>query len=244
MIEAVKESLNRKVPAISLGILGPPEAGVVAGYEQDGQVFYGWSYFQESRDQYYRKEDWFEAMIEMMQGSDKGLIVLEAKKSVRPAPRQVLVQSLEWALDLETTAQRPEVPDHTAGLAAYDGWADAMEVDADYPADDREVITTRLMVHGDQAVMLEERRNAAGYLRKMIPAAPEAAEPLEAAAALYAEVGDLVSKVYPWAPWHEAAFTALPDPKLRRELAGFVRQAKEKETLAVAYLQSALGCLK
>jgi hypothetical protein len=242
MIQAVKESLNRNVPAISFGILGPPEAGMVTGYAEDGQVFYGWSYFQETRDKYYMKNDWFETL---MPGKDmKGLIILEAKKSERPSPRQVLIQSLEWALDLETTAQRPDVPDHLAGLAAYDGWADAMEVDADYPPDDREAIVTRLMVHGDQCVMLYERREAAFYLRKLIGVAPEAAGPLEAAAALYDEIGGLDSQVYPWAPWHEDAFKGLPDPKLRREFARLVRLAKEKETRAVAHLENALACLK
>jgi hypothetical protein len=260
MIQAVKESLNRNVPVISFGILGPPEAGVVAGYDQDGQVLYGWSYFQENGDKYYEKNDWFESMIPMMQGSDQGLIVLEAKKHPRPEPRQVLVQSLEWALDLEKTSQRPGVPDHTAGLAAYESWAEAMEVDEDYPGENKadiinrllvngdqsamkEILSTRLMVHGDQAVMLEERHSAAGYLRKMIPVAPEAAAPLEAAAALYDEIGSLVSRVYPWAPWHEQAFRELPDPKLRREFARLVRLAKEKETLAVTHLERALACL-
>src|SRR5689334_15475790 len=46
MIAAIQESLARKVPPISFGILGPPEAGIVTGYDQGGVVLYGWSYFQ------------------------------------------------------------------------------------------------------------------------------------------------------------------------------------------------------
>ena len=36
MIAAIQESLARKVPPISFGILGPPEAGGVTGYDQGG----------------------------------------------------------------------------------------------------------------------------------------------------------------------------------------------------------------
>ena len=41
---------------------GPPEAGVVAGLDRDGLVLYGWTYFQEHKEHYYEKSDWFETM--------------------------------------------------------------------------------------------------------------------------------------------------------------------------------------
>jgi hypothetical protein len=40
MIKAIKESINKGRPVISFGIIGPPEAGLVAGYDQDGEVLY------------------------------------------------------------------------------------------------------------------------------------------------------------------------------------------------------------
>ena len=45
LFEAVVESIDRGVPVISFGILGPPEAGIVIGFDRDGQVLHGWSYF-------------------------------------------------------------------------------------------------------------------------------------------------------------------------------------------------------
>jgi hypothetical protein len=50
MIDAIRHSVERGVPAIAFGIIGPPEAGLVTGYAGDGDVLYGWSYFQEGRD--------------------------------------------------------------------------------------------------------------------------------------------------------------------------------------------------
>jgi hypothetical protein len=47
MVQAIKTNLALGRPAISFGIIGPPEAGLVAGYAEDGAVLYGWSYFQD-----------------------------------------------------------------------------------------------------------------------------------------------------------------------------------------------------
>lgn len=65
MIQAIKATLVKGRPVISFGIIGPPEAGLVAGYSEDGAVLYGWSYFQDwpefkqKRDTYYQKRGRF-----------------------------------------------------------------------------------------------------------------------------------------------------------------------------------------
>lgn len=41
------ESINNKRPVIAGGIVGPPDPGVVAGYEQNGKVLLGRSYFHD-----------------------------------------------------------------------------------------------------------------------------------------------------------------------------------------------------
>jgi hypothetical protein len=69
MIQAIRESIARGVPPISFGVIGPPEAGIVAGYQGDGGVLFGWSYFQEGRERYYEKAEWFETMDK---GAGKG----------------------------------------------------------------------------------------------------------------------------------------------------------------------------
>ena len=238
MFQAIVESIDRGVPAISFGIIGPPEAGVVAGYDRNGQLLYGWSYFQDQRDHYYEKRDWFETMEK---GAGKGLIVLGAKVAPRLSDREIVVASLRWAIDLERTALRPCIPEHSTGLAAYDGWAGGLEVDADYPADDPEVMGTRVMVHGDQAVMLEERHSAAKFLRQMARVAPEVAAHLNAAAALYDETADMMGAIWLWGhSMGEDVRRGLGDAETRRGLAQAIREAKAREAQAVEYLEKAL----
>jgi hypothetical protein len=244
MVAEIAGSLARGRPAISFGIIGPPEPGLVVGYDENGAVLYGWSYFQDQREHYYESRDWFETMdVSRGAGPDGGvgLLIIGDKRPARPSERDTLLAALEWALDLERTAHRPNLPDHLAGLAAYDGWADAMEVNADYPPDEPGTMGVRIMVHGDQCVMLEERHEAARFLRRIKAVTPQAADHLEAAAALYDQVGDRVTALWPWPIDPGAgAMQALADPRTRRKLAAHVRAARAKEAEAVTHLERAL----
>lgn len=241
MIRGVKESIARGIPALAFGIIGPPECGIVAGYDRGGEVLYGYSYFQDpSLPGYYEKDGWFETME---RGCPYGLILIGEKKS-RPPEREILISTLAWAIDLARTTPRPGLPAHAAGLAAYDAWAAGIEVDEDYPAGNAEVLSTRVMVHGDQTVMLEERRNAARYLHSVAQVAPEAAEHLNAAAALYVEVAETPG-IWLWGHnMGPEVQRALTDPRMRRGIARQIRVAREKEARAVEHLEKALAALK
>ena len=92
----IKESIGRGMPVIAFGIIGPPEAGMVTGYADDGETLYGWSYFQEGRDAYYERPGWFET-AEQGHHANMGALVLGEKLRTRPDPRQVYVDALRWA---------------------------------------------------------------------------------------------------------------------------------------------------
>lgn len=252
MIAAIRASIDRGKPVISFGIIGPPEAGLVTGYADEGEVLFGWNYFQEGQDgwtdapkdrsAYYEKRGWFESMDSLPW---QGLIVIDERLPERPSQRATLARTLEWAIELARTRRWPQWPDHVAGLAAYDAWADALEIDADYPPEDDKIMGVRCMVYGDQCTMLEERKAAARFLRQIVTAAPESAGALEAAAAAYQAAGEFVSKLWPWGftgPMDARA--GLADPRTRRELAGHVRAAKAKEVEGVAHLEVALSTIR
>ena len=240
MINAIKESINKGRPVISFGIIGPPEAGLVTGYDQDGKVLYGWSYFQEGKDKYYEKSDWFETMDK---NAGKGLIVI-GDKIPRPSDREIFIVALKWAIDLERTAKRPNLPNHICGLPAYEAWASGLEADSDYPKDDPKILETRAMVHGDQCAMLDERFSAANFLRSMTKIAPEALKQLESAAKLYDEIASQGQYLWHWgSPMDPETGKALADPDTRKEMAKHIRIAGEKEAQAVEYLEKVLAIL-
>lgn len=240
MLAAIKESISRGSPFIAFGIIGPPEAGLVTGYARDGEVLYGWNYFQDDRAKYYERAAWFETMEHGHHANGGGILIGE-RRMTRPDPREVYASALRWAHELECASTWPGVDDHVAGLAAYAAWADALEADADYPADNDEVLGLRLMVHGDQCVMLWEREEADRFLRRAAEALPEAAGPLLTAAALYAQVKEISPRAWPWGDAMDAATARrLADPAARRAIAAAIREAALLETQAVEHLEEAL----
>jgi hypothetical protein len=247
---AVRQNIAKGRPLLAFGIIGPPECGIITGYDQGGKVLYGYSYFQDpALPGYYEKSNWFETAT---WAGEVALLRIGDRKPI-PPKRNILISSLKWAVDLERTAKRPTHPDHITGLAAYEGWASGLEVDGDYPTGNPKVLGTRTMVHGDQCVMLEERHNAARYLRLMVGAITpgdlprKALDELETAAALYDEVADLGSKVW-LSEWgfdmSPEVGKALADADTRREIAKHVRQAGGTEAKAVEHLEAALRLLK
>lgn len=235
---AIVASIDEVKPVLAFGIIGPPECGIVTGYEEDGSVLRGWSYFQyPSTEGYYRHADWYG---HANWAGDLAAITL-GERAERPTDRETLVSALEWAVDLARNPERPGIPDHVSGLAAYAAWADALEMDEDYPLDDRDVLSTRLMVHGDQCTMLEERRNAAGFLRWGAGVAPEVADELLAAASHFEDTARLMPQVWPWGcKMTEREAQALADPAARRAFAAGVRAAMETERKGVERIEAAL----
>ncbi|MCC6728598.1 MAG: hypothetical protein IT208_04590 [Chthonomonadales bacterium] len=243
MLALVRESIAQGSPAIAFGVIGPPEAGLVTGYDRGGDVLHGWSYFQgDAGSGYYAQRDWFKRMS---RGCPIGALRVGDKLEHRRPERETLQVTLEWAVDLARTANRPGIPDHVCGLAAYEAWAAGIEVDADYPRDDPKVLATRVMVHGDQCVMLEERRNAAAYLRCMVAVAPEAAGLLTGAADLYDQAASCMDRVWLWGPdMGPAVQRALADHATRVGIAAGIREAGAIEERAVALLERALGAMR
>ena len=45
-VSFIKSSIAKGYPVIALGIIGPPEPCIVAGYEEEGEVVMGWNFFQ------------------------------------------------------------------------------------------------------------------------------------------------------------------------------------------------------
>jgi hypothetical protein len=240
--DAIIASIDAGRPVLAFGIIGPPECGIVTGYEADGTVLRGWSYFQDPAvEGYYAQTDWF-AHGEWAGGL--AAIVL-GERTDRPSDRDTLIPALEWAVSLERTPVRPERPDHVSGLAAYGAWADALEVDADYPLDNGEVLATRLMVHGDQCVMLEERRNAANFLRWGAGVLPEVCDELCAAARHYDEAANQMPRVWLWGgEMGPAEAQGLADPATRPGIAAGIRDAAAWEARGVECLEAALAKVK
>jgi hypothetical protein len=232
-------------PVIAQGIVGPPECCVVTGYERGGEVLWGWSYFQQSPDNYFRTDDW----------SCFGLIRLGPRLAA-PDPGAVQRGALRWAIRLVREPSFDGVlcsseltPTHANGLSAYDEMAAALLRDRDFQVADHDWEVRVCAVGNDGLYLIGMEREAASrFLDTQAELGLPGAGHLRRAAAEYRdEVALLKEKAWPLTP-----HTMMPAEKqaeikdrARREaLSHVVREARAIEERAGREMEEALKALE
>lgn len=244
IVESIRD---RGMPVIGLRMFGPPEPGVIAGYEGDADVILGWDHFQ-SMDEaradprvgtepsgMFRKRDWFR---------DIGGIVVLTGRSSRPPAERVYREALVRALrDMgnQGTAERP------LGPTAFGAWIDALLDDAFYRKADAATLHGRHRAHHETVGELAERR-AYGeeFLLQAAEALPTARRDLEQAACCFITIHDMCWRLWQTVGnWRDyAPFDArFADPAVRRELASLVALLSDLDLRAARHVRAALALL-
>lgn len=118
VVGAIKDTIAHGRPATAFGVFGPPEIGIVTGYDRGGDVLYGCSYFDNPSDRYCQRTDWFDRAD--WAGDFGRVIVGDKKRCQGPMPKETLISTLKWAIDLDLISPLPEQPNHASGVAVYD----------------------------------------------------------------------------------------------------------------------------
>jgi hypothetical protein len=254
--QRIIERIDAGRPVIGYGIIGPPEPALITGYDEDGDVLTGWSFFQEFPEfkggvtfepsGYFRKRDWFK---------DTGGLMLIGERTTRPSLGETYRRALSWLVTVtrrplsnpDPQASEPYRDRHT-GLAAYEAWAEHLLRDEAFPADDEATLRARYTVHNDAVgTVAEGRWYGSQFLLETTNVvdnglSQKAMEDLLHAAALYAGEHTLM-----WRLWDLAggisnpeAYRTLADPALRREMVEVIRQARDKDAQAADHLERAL----
>lgn len=171
-------SIDRGVPVLAFGVLGPPECCVVTGYDENGETLLGWNFFQNSPEYggggetepsgYFRRKDWFP--------NTESIIVI-GPRTRKPPLRTVHRGSLERALAVMRT---PCVGGRHSGIAAWQAWADQVLRDEELCVEEPEVLQKRHSVHHAMVGNTAECRSwAAWYLEQIAADEPGTAEDVE-----------------------------------------------------------------
>lgn len=208
--QAAVEIIQRGAPVVAMGVVGPPEECLIAGYDESGDVAIGWSFFQHFPEDnpvpefhpngMFRKRDWVDACPEMILLGDKG---------ERPKQKEMLRDAMRWAVEI---ARAPEVTRYGGkrwtGLASYAAWAEHLLHDDEFAgADDRaaQEILHAAACYAEEHALMWKLWGAVGGIGQ----SPEEAH-------------------------------KLAEPEVRREIAKLVLCAHDKEVEAVDYLVQAL----
>ena len=226
-------------PVIALGIIGPPEAGIVAGYRDNAQTLLGWNVFQDypenqaavqyEENGYYVTKAWWE---------NPDTVALFATGGANAEP----FESAEILRNAVEVLEGRLCGSFAKGICAYSAWKEALLRDEDFPKDAvMPILVERMMCHGDAMDCLSDgRHNAAVYLRELAEEYPQWAEWLTAATKEFDGVIALIwEMVHLLGGWErgEAQMKKLAEPDVRRKLAVLINRMQRHDERALEFMK-------
>ena len=250
ILTAIDTSLKRGMPVISYGLFGPPEAGIIAGYDDDGNTLVGYNFFQGFQpgtetepSGYYRIKDWAASLRKIVVLGDKG---------ERPHMKDTLRAAIGFGIKAMETAMvqpEPDAPEEYRnrhnGLSAYQAWAAGILDDAFF-GEEQSIRTCHQVIDNVAGTLAETRWYGAQFLSGLSVFGDTALhrnsiEDFLMASGLFAGLHKLM-----WDAWdlmggigNPEGWRKLADKDTRRRLADVVMAARDKDARALEHLKSA-----
>lgn len=244
-IDFIKAEIDEGRPVIALGIIGPPEACIVTGYQKGGEELLGWNFFQSRAEfasgirfhesGYFISDNWWDNPGTLM------LMAVEEQAGEATGDREIMRNGLE-ILRGETLIF--EGYDHiiACGQYAFRCWADWLEDDKKFGSDlILPLLFERYMCHTDAITMVGEGRSyGAIYLKALGERQPELAPLCGKIADLFGREAALCNqdmmKLHEGKD-HEETVRNFGKPEVRKTLAGLIRKAAKLEDEATALVE-------
>ena len=245
--EEIVASLEKDIPVIAMGIIGPPECCVVHGFEKGGDVLIGWNYFQDSEgfppDQPFRKENWLKGLF--------GYLLLE-KAGHQPSPRE---SALAVFRAITNHFREYEVRGARVGLAAWEQMLHQLEHDdftqlkglllpqsGEIWSEDVWNTTAqgRFFTYCDALCQIHERGVALPYYQSLLETYPEWKEYLLPAIAAWKECSAYGGFLWKYLTMNPEGYEKFKDPAIRRILADEGRSSMAKDAEAIKYIEALL----
>jgi len=199
MKKVIVSSIDNGKPVIAFGVIGPPEACIVAGYEDGGGTLLGWNFFQGFEDAFperefdsagrFRKRGWYPGIT--------GVALFGWRiAGAEDDPRSEAAELIDLALEVMTarrigTGERARV----SGQAAFSSLADALRSGSLPCAEGERHEVARMMASCDALDMCNEGRYYAalyfGLLAQSLADGEAAAALKEASLAFRIESGNI-----------------------------------------------------
>ena len=165
----IKEQIDMGRPVISLGPIGPAEAGILTGYQDGGNALLGWSLFQHDGTETCGDEGYFITDKYWDEGDFVAVMSLGDITGPRFDTKRIVQNAIE-ALEGRQDGK------YAKGVAAYDAWKKALlaaqEKDFEPLPDWGQSIA--MMCQGDATdCLIDGRKNAHIYFNALAEANPE-----------------------------------------------------------------------
>lgn len=192
-MEFICREIDAGNPVIALGVIGPPEACMITGYRDGGNVLIGWNVFQEypeyqagirfEKSGYFITGNWWEAL-------GTTALIAAGTESLPPLTLKEVLRNAAEILEGRMCGT------YAKGTLAYDAWKNALLCDLDFPADAvLPLLVERMMCHGDAMdCLVDGRCHASKYLRRLAEQHPAVSAGLNAAAEELEKIPEIIWK--------------------------------------------------
>ena len=158
-VKKIVDSIDKGLPVLSFGIVGPPICSIICGYDENGDVLIGWSQFTDEHNHdiptdLICSDDYFQ----VRNGLDRSetLIFIGRKKgtpAVADSIRQSLMNIPKWsALPTAEPNSFGNTQAVVFGRQAFDAWAGTLLCDEDFK--DENMLASPLDTYGSCIVMV------------------------------------------------------------------------------------------
>ena len=242
-ISFIKTKIDSGYPCIALGIIGPPEACIITGYRDNGNVLLGWNFFQDNPEYntkmridesgYFISEQWWENT------ETKAVMSLGEITKDRFTPKMILQNAIEVMTGRNWKK-------YAKGILAYDAWAKAVLNDGDFPKDAiLPILAERFMANGDAMDCLADgRHSASNYMKSLIEIYPEHQKNIEKAANLFMQVYKNIFRINDIiGDRGENGMRTFAKPEIRKQIAEIIYEAKEADEKALKIIKELVEIL-
>lgn len=220
--EAIVSSLNDGIPVVAFGVVGPSDAVIVTGFDDEGEILLGWSTYQDIPDDhdiphdptgYFRKPEWHKSL--------HGYVLLQKAEQAVDI-HEIGVNALKRIVHI---IEMPKLPGRICGLEALSAW-EAILRDGHIWDVDAETFGWRYLCFSINTTMLLDQLCAKPFLDAIALKVPKCEQMIQAASDLCRQNAETIRKCQSMIPddFSREAQENLRDSRIREEYAGLVRE--------------------
>lgn len=223
-IQKIVDSIDKGLPVLTFGIVGPPICSIICGYDENGDVLIGWSQFTDEHkddiptdlvtsDNYFSKRNGLD--------NSEALIFLK-KKIIQPNIEESIRNSI---LSIPTLASMSSTARISYGKNAFEKWADSLLCDECFENED--MLASPLDTYGSCMVLTGTNMHyIQEYLNRSLRYCPDINETIENLRQAYNRENEALQKIveYQGGYFFDGDRKALLNKNFRIELAELVRK--------------------
>ncbi len=244
-ISFIKKHIDEGYPCIALGIIGPPEACLITGYREKGDVLLGWNFFQNDPDfsanvktdecGYFVCDNWWE-------NTDTQAVMCMGAIIDSPISQKEILENGIHALN----GRREN--DYCKGVLAYEAWEKMLLDESEFSVGDNfSVLFEKLLCQNDAITCLRDGRGqAAKYFDqlKKEETDPVKKESWNHLTRLFSQIEKEMEKLREmFGDWSQVdnMLRNLASSKMRKEACRYIERAYEADKKALAVLREIAG---